>query len=705
MITRLFISAVCIICTAYASIWTETTQEDFADGIFERDIYASHLDSGTVEFAPRFDLNGDGYIDVFTADRYGPYVRIYWGDASGYSPSNVTMFPSSGGANCDAADLDGDGYPEFVVAHYFEKVSIYAGSAAGPNPQSSLDFPMVAYNRQGVFVADFDKDGYLDIATSQEFTPGNGAVLWGSASGYDINNRTDLPVYFGIHNIEVADFNQDTWLDILFIEYYGYDSSPIRIYWGSSNGFIPSNMSVIMGPGGNTGTSIADLDADGWLDVVSTGWYDPQSYIYWGDESGYSPSNMQILDPGYCYGGSSVADMNKDSYLDIIYHRGGYGVAYQKIYWGSASGYSNSNYVDACIPLETSGGLVADLNIDGHLDIFCNTRTPTTHSYVFYGPSFSTCNVLPAIQDHHGVFREIGNVYDRAYCEDYASSILDAYACTDWGTIEWCADTPTGSAVLFWVRSGSTAIPDTTWSDWCSVNNGDSIPDALNARYLQYKAGFTYDNPCYLPSLKEVSITYDGAAQINAVVSIKPETINLGSQGRFTALITLPTGYDHEDIDLSTIGCEGALAVLGSATPEFFIAEFNVQDLSGVMPASAVEFQVTGQLYDGTSFHGYDTVCVIGTDYYIDITCRPNPFSARTVISVTPISEAAISVKIYNIIGELVRTIDEIEYSETHAVAIWNGRDNSGRKVPAGVYLYKVEGEGINKTEKIVVLD
>ena len=509
MITRLFIVAVCIVCTAHANLWTETTQEDFADGIFERDIYASHLDGGAVEFAPRFDLNGDGYIDLFTSDRHGPYVKIYWGDASGYSASNVTLFPSSGGANCDAADLDGDGYPEFVVAHYFDQVSIYAGSATGPDPQNHLDFPMVAYNRQGVFIADFDKDGYLDIATSQEYTPGHGAILWGSASGYSINNRTDLPVTFGTHNIEVADFNQDTWLDVLFIEYYGYSSSPIKIYWGSSTGFLPSNVTALTGLGGNTGVSVGDLDADGWLDLVGTGWYDPNSKIYWGDETGYSPSNMQILTPGYCYGGSSVADIDKDSYLDIVYHRGGYGTNYQKIFWGSESGYSNSNYSDAGIPLETSGGLIADFDHDGFLDIFCNTRTPGDLSYVFSGPSFTVSASLPVVQDHHGMFREIGNVYDRTYREPYVSSVFDAGETVDWGSIEWEDSLPSGTSVECYVRSGDTPSYDTTWSGWCILDNGDPIPDSLNSRYIQYMTSLIYTNPSFLPYLYEMVISYD----------------------------------------------------------------------------------------------------------------------------------------------------------------------------------------------------
>jgi hypothetical protein len=490
------------------SIWVETTQSDFADGTYERNLYASDLNGGAIEFVPRYDLNNDGYIDLFTADRYGPYVRIYWGSAAGYSAGNVTLFPSSGGGNCDAADLNGDGFADFLVSHYFEKLSIYWGSSTGPDPLNHQDFPMVAWDRQGVYIADFDKDGYLDITTTEEFIPYYGAVLWGSATGYSLNNRTDLPCNFGIHNIEVADFDKDNWLDILFIEYIGDYQGHILIYWGSSTGFLPSNVTTLLGPEGNTGVSIADLNADGYLDIVGTGWYDTESYLYWGAASGYTQSNMQILNPGYCYGGSAVADINDDSYLDIVYHRGGYGTNYQRIYWGSASGYSNSNFSTFGIPLETTGGLIADLNSDGYLDIFTNTRTPETSSYVFFGPLFTTYTSLPVDQDHHGMFREIGNAYNREYGEEYISSIFDAGMIANWGIVTWDDSLPFGASIAFYVRSGNTPSYDSTWSGWCQLNEGNSVPDSLNARYLQYMTMLLYVNPIFVPCLYDVSIGY-----------------------------------------------------------------------------------------------------------------------------------------------------------------------------------------------------
>src|SRR3989304_6350846 len=69
-------------------------------------------------------------------------------------------------------------------------------------------------------------------------------------------------------------------------------------------------------------------------------------------------------------------------------------------------------------------------------------------------------------------------------------------------------------------------------------------------------------------------------AVIEAEVSIKPETINLKSKGKFKAFIELPSTYSVEDIDPDTVECNGAQAIDGKTDDhDRFIATFEVQDL------------------------------------------------------------------------------------------------------------------------------
>uniref|UniRef100_A0A7V3VU39 T9SS type A sorting domain-containing protein n=1 Tax=candidate division WOR-3 bacterium TaxID=2052148 RepID=A0A7V3VU39_UNCW3 len=692
-----------VLCTSAmllcAGLWIETTQEDFADGIYERNIYASNRNNGVIEFVQSCDLDGNGYIDLFTAGHNGP-IYIYWGRNTGYNPADRLQLYLNGGGSCNSADLNLDGYPDFVVSPqrcYFMR--IYWGTPSGPDPNNYQQFSLPDYGLESNFIADLNKDGFLDIIVDT-YTRSRAIVYWGSKSGFSPGDTSLLPTGWACNNIEVADYNKDGWLDICFANVNGGYN---YLYWGSANGYSPSNCTYIPCPPDHAhGISTADLDNNGYLDLVFTGFENiTKTYIWWGSASGFT--DVDTLLTGQCYGGSAVADFNNDNYLDLVFFRGSNVVAMNPvIYWGSATGYSNSKYTTFGIAVNGSGGIIADFNQDGALDVFCNSYS--SNSYIFWGPALSSYTALPVNYDHHGMFREIGNVYNRKYYEDYISSVFDANSIADWGTIEWDASTPPGSSVLFWLRSGNTPTPDNSWTDWIPVTNAGSIPENLNARYLQYKARLAFTNPAYLPSLAEVRISYATAGIIPATVRIEPEVINLKSHGKFTAFITLPPGYNHSNIDLSTVECEGAHAISGHATPEFYIAKFNIQDLVGVIPGPAVEFRVNGKLYDGTDFSGVDTVRVIGS-YAISIICTPNPFSKRTTINFSYFGNKQINVKIYNTDGQLIRRFDKINSRNGFGSITWDRKDNQGRVVPAGVYLYQIEDGQDTYTEKIVVVE
>lgn len=98
---------------------------------------------------------------------------------------------------------------------------------------------------------------------------------------------------------------------------------------------------------------------------------------------------------------------------------------------------------------------------------------------------------------------------------------------------------------------------------------------------------------------------------VQATIEVKPKTLNLSDKGILTAFIDLPELLDEEDIDISTIECEGASALKGTVTGDGrLVVKFDREDLD-VSPGDLVELTVTGQLSDGTSFTGSDTIRVI----------------------------------------------------------------------------------------------
>jgi len=82
----------------------------------------------------------------------------------------------------------------------------------------------------------------------------------------------------------------------------------------------------------------------------------------------------------------------------------------------------------------------------------------------------------------------------------------------------------------------------------------------------------------------------------------------------------------------------------------------------------------------------------------------PNPFSGRTVLRYSLAKSGPVSLAIYGITGQKVRTlVSENASAGTHEVA-WDGRDAFGKAVGAGVYFARFAAEKVHSTERITVL-
>ena len=80
----------------------------------------------------------------------------------------------------------------------------------------------------------------------------------------------------------------------------------------------------------------------------------------------------------------------------------------------------------------------------------------------------------------------------------------------------------------------------------------------------------------------------------------------------------------------------------------------------------------------------------------------PNPFNPYTLIKYELPEPGEVSIKVYNIIGQEVRTlVSGIIAGGKHEVT-WDGKDNFGRTVSSGIYLYRIKTARDSKTRKMV---
>ncbi|HNZ45261.1 MAG TPA: FlgD immunoglobulin-like domain containing protein, partial [Candidatus Syntrophosphaera thermopropionivorans] len=81
----------------------------------------------------------------------------------------------------------------------------------------------------------------------------------------------------------------------------------------------------------------------------------------------------------------------------------------------------------------------------------------------------------------------------------------------------------------------------------------------------------------------------------------------------------------------------------------------------------------------------------------------PNPFNPETTISFSVPTSGYTTLKIYNLKGEVVRTlVNDVREAGKYNV-VWNGTDDRGRTVSSGIYLYRLENNGKKLTGKMLL--
>jgi hypothetical protein len=82
----------------------------------------------------------------------------------------------------------------------------------------------------------------------------------------------------------------------------------------------------------------------------------------------------------------------------------------------------------------------------------------------------------------------------------------------------------------------------------------------------------------------------------------------------------------------------------------------------------------------------------------------PNPSKGRLAIGYQLPGPSLVEIKVYNIQGQQVRVLaSENKPAGSHAV-IWDGCDQAGRAVSAGVYLYRLNAAGQSRTGKLAII-
>ena len=82
----------------------------------------------------------------------------------------------------------------------------------------------------------------------------------------------------------------------------------------------------------------------------------------------------------------------------------------------------------------------------------------------------------------------------------------------------------------------------------------------------------------------------------------------------------------------------------------------------------------------------------------------PNPFNPETTISYSVKEPGKVKLEVYNIKGQLVRTLVDEEHAAGYYKQVFNSRDERGRSISSGVYLIRMTAPGYHKTSKMILM-
>lgn len=82
----------------------------------------------------------------------------------------------------------------------------------------------------------------------------------------------------------------------------------------------------------------------------------------------------------------------------------------------------------------------------------------------------------------------------------------------------------------------------------------------------------------------------------------------------------------------------------------------------------------------------------------------PNPFNPNTTIRYDLPENSAVTLRLYNILGQEVRTLVNRRETAGFKSVVWNGRNNAGHQVSTGIYILRLQAGPFRKTIRMMMV-
>jgi len=391
------------------------TSTTTADGTFQ--VATSYSTGGSPRSVTIGDINGDGNLDIITADLGAAKTSVLLGNGNGTFQARTSYSTGSNPYSVATGDVNGDGKLDIITADLgVNKTGVLLGNGNGTfqarTSYSTGSSPI------SVDIEDVNGDGKLDIVSAD-----NGAdktsVFFGNGNG-TFQARTSYSVGFGRDpfSVTLGELDGDGKLDIVVAG----DSAKASVFLNNGNGTFKAKTDYTVGAGSNFIYSVVlgDLNGDGKLDIVATDASADKTSVLLGNGNGTFQARTSYT-TGDNPRSVALGDINGDGKLDIV--SADYSAAKTDILLGNGNGtfQARTSYSTGSNPLSVTLG---DVNGDNALDIavvagstdkadilIANTATTTTStpiSFLTQASSLAALTTLASVQT--SIENELANI-------------------------------------------------------------------------------------------------------------------------------------------------------------------------------------------------------------------------------------------------------------------------------------------------------
>jgi len=325
-------------------------------------------------------------------------------------------------ANVSIGDLNGDGFPDLVLAkgrHWplVDRVLLNDGHGRFPTAHNLSDLADRSYS--GTLI-DIDGDGDLDVVISNDAPDPKRVYANDGKGNFQLLSTYGRPEW-PTRNASVADLNGDGLPDIIVANRFGNGQGANFVCFNKGKGHFDADCLAFSHESCTTVTP-ADMNHDGFIDLIVPHRDGGQSIIYLNDGKGDFSKHIPFGPPDATIRVAQAADFNRDGLMDIVAideQRGAF------IYFGQRGTTFSMSMPLANTKVTPYALAVGDVNRDGAVDIVVgNVEAPS----IAYFNDSSGRNFIPVtFGDNKGTVYgfAIGDL-DRDGLPDIAAARSDA---------------------------------------------------------------------------------------------------------------------------------------------------------------------------------------------------------------------------------------------------------------------------------------